>query len=79
MEDLEIHFTDPEAEEVLLKEVRRRQKKYWINKYGERIDIETMDDSYLLNCLNLVRRENGEKFDRLYGEVIAETMDYGDR
>lgn len=77
MEDLEIHFTDPEAEEILLAEVRKRQKKYWINKYGERVDIETMDDSYLLNCLNLVRRT--EEMDDLWGECIAELQDCGDR
>ena len=79
MKDIEIHFDDGTyAEKILLQEIERRQKKYWINKQGQRVDIETMDDNYLLNCLNLVRRENSEKLDRIYGEVVASSRFWSD-
>ena len=78
MKDIEIHFDDGEyAEKYLLRELEKRQKKYWINKQGQRVDIETMGDNYLLNCLALVRRT--EEIKEMWGEYQAEMQDCGDR
>lgn len=78
MKDIEIHFDDGRyAEKILLQELNRRQKKYWINKQGQRVDIEAMDDNYLLNCLALVRRT--EELSEMWGKMQAEMQDCGDR
>ena len=82
MEDLEIYFDDSYAEKYLLEEIERRQKKFWINKQGQRIDITKMDDSYLLNCLKFVRRQQELKqkeLDDFYWEATNEIAEYGDR
>lgn len=76
MNALDIHFDDSCAEKYLLEEIDRRRKKYWINRKGERVDITQMDDKYLLNCLNLVRKQS--ELRDLYWEYRAEVDDYGD-
>lgn len=77
MDSLDIHFDDSFAEKYLLEEIERRRKKYWINAKGEQVDIAKMDDQYLLNCLNLVRRK--AELNDLYWEYRAEVDDCGDR
>lgn len=77
LDAMDINFDDSFAEKYLLEEVNRRRKKYWINKKGERVDISSMDDKYLLNCLKLVRKVKQYKEDMWYMEIMTE--DFGDR
>lgn len=79
MKDIEIHFDDGEyAERILLEEIERRSKKYWINAKGERVDISSMSDEYLMNCYNLVKREKALQEDRVWDGLTAEQMFYSD-
>lgn len=56
IKDIDIKFDDYESIKYLKEEKEHRAKKYWINKNGERVDITTMDDEYLQNCIDLMEK-----------------------